>query len=342
MFLQSIANAVPEHCLTQRECWQLFKESETAKRLSNRSVSLVNKVLLGDNGIDKRHFALPDLGRLFEFDAETLNRAFEREAPKLARTALFDALEKAHLQSSDIDALIVCTCTGYICPGVSSHVAEQTNMRSNTFLQDIVGLGCGAAIPSLHSASNFLTAHSDSKVAVIAVEIRSAAFYLDNDPGVLISACIFADGASASIWSMNKETTGLHCNGFDLLHLPKDRNLLRFVNRYGKLRNILHKPIPEKAAKAVSTLFSDIDMAEIGQIISHAGGREVLEAIKTALPKFSFCESEAVLRNFGNMSSPSVLFALNQFFENNVMRKDLWLTSFGTGFACHSCRISKV
>ena len=342
MFLQALANAVPEQSLTQRECWDLFKESRAAKRLKERSVNIIGKVLLGDNGIDRRYFALRDLTRLFELDAESLNRAFEREAPKLARAALEEALRKACLRPSEIDALIVCTCTGYICPGISSHVAEQTGMRVNTFLQDIVGLGCGAAIPSLHSASNFLSAHPRCRVAVIAVEICSAAFYLDDDPGVLISSCIFADGASASIWSMDADTTGIHCNHFDFLHLPEDRHILRFVNRYGKLRNILHKTVPQKAAQAVATLFSKIDVNEIGQVISHAGGRNVLEAIRAALPNFTFEESEAVLRKFGNMSSPSVLFALSEFIDHKEVDKDLWLTSFGAGFACHSCRIHRV
>lgn len=342
MFLQALANAVPEQSLTQCECWDLFKESRAAQRLKDRSVSIIRKVLLGDNGIERRYFALPDLTRLFELDAESLNHAFEVEAPKLARVALEKALEEARLKPFEIDALFVCTCTGYICPGISSHVAEQTGMRTDTFLQDIVGLGCGAAIPSLHSASNFLSAHRHCRVAVIAVEICSAAFYLDDDPGVLISSCLFADGASASIWSLEPETTGIHCNHFDFLHLPEDRDILRFVNRYGKLRNVLHKTVPQKAAQAVATLFSKTDINEIDQVISHAGGRNVLEAIQAVLPRFTFEESKAVLRKFGNMSSPSVLFALSEFFDHKEVEKDLWLTSFGAGFTCHSCRINRV
>ncbi len=341
MYLQAIANAVPKQHLTQRACWEIFVDSSTARRLKNRSVNIIRKILFGDNGIDKRHFALPDLGNLFELDAESLNRAFEREAPRLAKVALDKALHKAEFTAQEIDALIVCTCTGYICPGITSHVAEQTGMRSNTYLQDIVGLGCGAAIPSMRSASNFLTAHPDAKVAVIAVEICSAAFYLDDDPGVLVSACLFGDGASASIWSMNSNTTGLSCNGFDLLHLPEDRQILRFVNRCGKLRNILHKTVPEKAAQAVARLFERINPLEIDQVISHAGGRDVLQAIEAVLPAFTLNESKNVLRDFGNMSSPSVLFAFEQFFTQNTIDKDLWLTSFGAGFACHSCRVTR-
>ena len=98
-----------------------------------------------------------------------------------------------------IDALFVCTCTGYLCPGVSSHLAEQIGIRSDAFLNDMTGLGCGAAIPTLHAASCFLAAHPDATVATVAVEICSAAFYLDNDTGVIVSACLFGDGASACV-----------------------------------------------------------------------------------------------------------------------------------------------
>ncbi len=342
MYLQSLVNVVPERAFSQRECWDIFISSETPKRLKNRSVAIIRKILLGDNGIARRHFALPHLEKLFELDAESLNRAFEIEAPALARKAIEGALAQASLQPADLDALFVCTCTGYLCPGISSHVSEQIGMRTDAFLQDLVGLGCGAAIPTLRSASHFLAAQPEAKVAVIAVEICSAAFYLDDDPGVLVSACLFSDGASAGIWSMERETTGLYCGGFDTLHMPESRELLRFENRQGKLRNRLHKTVPDKAAQAVRCLFDRQNGAPIGHVISHTGGRDVIQAIEAALPGFVLEESVNVLKNNGNMSSPSVLFVLKEYLDHRKVEDDLWLTAFGAGFSCHSCRISKI
>lgn len=339
MFLQSLANAVPPRAFTQQECWDIFIQSETPARLKERSCSIVRKVLLGDNGIDRRHFALENVEELFELDAESLNRSFEVEAPKLASRALRDALERAELQPAELDGLIVCTCTGYICPGVSSHVAEQLGLRNDAFIQDIVGLGCGAAIPSLRNASHFIRAYPEARVAVIAVEICSAAFYLDDDPGVIISACLFGDGASASIWSQDDRRTGLHCDAFDTLHLPEQRHLLRFENRYGKLRNLLHRTVPAIAARAVSELYSRVPRDQIAQMISHIGGRDVLDAIEKALPPIRLRESREILRDHGNMSSPSVLFSLERYLQRQKVEKDLWLTAFGAGFAAHSCRL---
>ncbi len=343
MYLQSLANAVPPHAFTQEKCWDIFINSETPKRLKQRSINIIQKVLLNDNGIDKRHFALPELETLFELDAESLNRAFEREAPSLASRALKKALDKCKTDAKELDALFICTCTGYICPGITSHVAEQMGMNSNVFLQDIVGLGCGAVIPTLRSASYFLSANPQSKVAVIAVEICSAAFYLENDPGVLVSACLFGDGASASVWSMANNTTGLYCNDFDTLHVPENREKLRFINSQGKLRNRLHKTVPDLASDSVYELFhrQNGKHHNIARIISHVGGRDVLEAIQSALPEYPLQESAKVLKNYGNMSSPSVLFALDEYLQNNKVENDLWLTAFGAGFSCHSCRISQ-
>ena len=80
-------------------------------------------------------------------------------------------------------------------------MAELTGMRHDVYLADLVGLGCGAAIPMLRAAQGFLAANPQAVVATVAVEICSAAFFADDDPGVLISLCLFGDGAAAAIWT---------------------------------------------------------------------------------------------------------------------------------------------
>lgn len=347
MYLQSLANRVPAHSFRQSELWEIYKDSETRRRLHPRSIWIVDKVLNGENGVERRHFALPNLGELPELDAETLNKAFEREAPELASAALGDALEQARLQPKDLDALIVCTCTGYICPGVTSHVAERLGLRRDAFLLDLVGLGCGAVVPSLRNAAGLIAGDPSARVAVIAVEICSAAFYVDDDPGVLVSACLFSDGASASIWNGSPNGgLGLRAFDFDTLHLPEDRQILRFENSGGKLRNRLHRSVPEKAAQAVKTLLHR-SLARweppVGQVVTHTGGRDVLLAIEEALPDYDLTPSKAALRDFGNMSSPSVMFALEKYLEIGDTRSegDIWLSAFGAGFAAHSFRLTQ-
>lgn len=339
MYLRSIASAVPEHYFTQEECWSILRDSQVAKQLRPGALKLAERIMLGNSGIDGRHFAVPPGDGLFNASASELNHHFEREAPKLGNNALEKALERAKLKAADLDALLVCTCTGYLCPGLSSYVAEMSGMRDDVFLQDLVGLGCGAAIPTLRAAKAQLALEPGAKVAVLAVEVCSAAFYIDDDPGVVVSACLFGDGACAAIFE-NEGEDGTYClDGFNTLHLPRERELLRFTSREGKLRNILAPSVPEVAAKGVSTLCRRAGLGEEASVVPHPGGRDVLQALEASLPLPCAPEAEQVLRCHGNVSSPSVLMVLEQVLRRSQPPEELWLTSFGAGFSCHSCRV---
>ncbi|PXA04570.1 hypothetical protein DDZ13_05180 [Coraliomargarita sinensis] len=338
MYLKSIASAVPPKSYSQRECWESLRDSATGQRLRAGSLRLAERIMLGDSGIDKRHFAIQPGNGLFESSASQLNEAFEREGPALGRRALRSALEQAEMNASELDALFVCTCTGYLCPGLSSYLAESIGLSPAAYLQDIVGQGCGAAIPTLRSASHFLAAHPDARVAVLAIEVCSAAFYIDDDPGVIISACLFGDGAAATIWHGDEAAGGLRLDQFDTVHIPEDRGLLRFTSRQGKLRNILSPLVPERAGEAVRQLHQRATLSPGALPVPHPGGREVLRAIDQALPASCPPEAANVLQQYGNMSSPSVLFVLKEILKREELPDELWLTSFGAGFSCHSCR----
>lgn len=341
MFLQSIAHAAPSQSYSQAECWEIIRRSGELNRLNARSAAILEKVLLGDSGIVTRHFATERVEKLFSLDAETLNQNFEAAAPALSSEALQQALTQCKLAPNAIDALFICTCTGYLCPGITSYVAESLGLDTHTYLQDIVGLGCGAAIPTLRSAEGFLAANPEATVAVVAVEICSAAFYLDNDPGVLISACLFGDGASASIWSSRPGKSNYRLHNFDTAHHPKARELLRFTNRGGKLRNQLHRSVPEVAAPIVQQLFRRSELPHTVSVASHTGGRDVLDQLEAALPTPALTSAREILRQHGNISSPSVLYALEALLDEPRSADTIWLTSFGAGFAAHSCQLSR-
>lgn len=337
MYLLSLAQRVPPQSYTQTDCWEIARRSTILDQLQPRYAYLLERLLTKPNGIDQRHFAAENIEELFTRDPEALNRDFERAAPQLAGQALSDALEQAGLTPGELDALIVCTCTGYLCPGVSSYVAEGLGLRADCYMQDLVGQGCGAAIPALRSAAGLAALQPGAKIGVIAVEICSAAFYVENDPGVLVSLCLFADGASASIWTGEAPAQGAwRASGFDTLHQPENRELLRFVNRRGYLRNQLDVSVPDKAASAVRALYANQPGA--GDVIAHAGGRDVIVALRNVLAGQALTEAENVLRQYGNLSSPSVMFALAERLSSG-QKQDLWLTSFGAGFAAHACHL---
>src|ERR1022692_2692943 len=93
-------------------------------------------------------------------------------------------------------------------------------------------------------------------VACVAVEVCSAAFYLDDDPGVLMSACLFGDGAAATIWRGTPGPRGLRCDSFSTLHQPENRDRIRFEMRGGKLRNLLDAAVPKLADRKSTRLNS--------------------------------------------------------------------------------------
>ena len=335
MRLVSIATALPERSWTQTECWEALRGAPIARTLKTRSIELLEKVMLGPSGIERRHFCTDALQPILDKSAQTLSETYEREARSLGARALSHALEKANTR--ELDALFVCTCTGYLCPGLSSHIAEEVNLPATTYLMDVTGAGCGAAILTLRAASNYLSAHPDHRVAVVAVEGCSAAFYVSDDPGVLISLCLFGDGAAALVLD-GKDSTGWRFGQFSTLHLPEEREKIRFVNRDGKLCNQLHRAVPDVAADAVKQLYPS--NGHKPHVISHAAGRDVLAAIRARLPDQPLAESAEVLRDCGNMSSPSVLFALERALTGNGRTPDnLWLVSFGAGFSCHGCSV---
>ena len=341
MFLTALATANPPHLFSQAETWLALQSHSDFGALKPRSVSLLEKILTnGHSGIETRQFTAADLAPVFRQDAQALNQSFETCAPALASDALAKALEKSGLAAEKIDALFLCTCTGYLCPGPSSHVAETLGLRPDAYLCDLVGLGCGAAIPTLRAAHGYLAANPSHTVAVVAVEISSAAFYIDDDPGVLISLCLFGDGAAAAILTGKPTYGGCRSfHSFDTHHVPADREKIRFTNSAGKLKNQLHRSVPTLAAQAVTTLYARLP-EKPAQILAHSGGRDVIEAIETALPDFHLTETREVLRRHGNMSSPSLLFALEERLRTHPDPDPLWLTAFGAGFAAHSCALA--
>lgn len=340
MQLVSIASSFPPHRFTQQEAYEGLSQTRSFSELRSSARQLLSRILLKPGAIETRHFCTGDLAALVDRDAGELNRMFESEGRKLAADSLQKALLEAGIGASDLDALVVCTCTGYLCPGLSSHVAELLGMREDIYLQDIVGLGCGAAIPSLRAVEGLCCAMPGARIGMVAVELSSAAFFMDNDPGVLISLSLFGDGASASVWEA-REGAGWQCGQFQTLHRPQHRDLLRFENQCGFLRNRLGREVPTLAADAVRVLYRAAP-GRPRQVIAHGGGKDVVIALENALEAGPLAETRTVLRDYGNLSSPAVMVALERRLKStdDSPGQALWLTSFGAGFAAHACQLT--
>ena len=345
MYLIGLGTAVPPRRFTQPECLAALQKAPQFPQLSARSHALLKRVLTGENGIASRHLSVESLKDAFVLTPDALHTRFARHAPELAAQAAERALATAQLASTEVDAIIISTCTGYLCPGLTSYVSERLGLRSDAVARDLVGQGCGAALPNWRIAEALLAANRAQHVLSVCVEICSAAFYLDNDPGVLISACLFGDGAGAAVLSARPAAHArrVQWKASRSVLNPAERDALRFEQDEGMLRNILTRQVPELAAKHVENLFTEmlhrhpLQRSEVTGWILHAGGREVLAALQKSLglDGTDLRLSAGVLREFGNVSSPFVLFVLERALAQNAAGGWWWLSSFGAGFSCH-------
>jgi alkylresorcinol/alkylpyrone synthase len=343
MFIRSVGTAVPATRYSQTQCWESFRASRRYGELGAPARALLQRVLCGDSGVRTRHLALGSLEEAFEIDPDILHRRFLEHAPALAARAASEALERAALAPRAIDAVLISTCTGMLCPGLTSHVGEKLGLRADVLALDLVGQGCGAALPNLRAAQALVASGRYGSVLCVCVEVCSAALYLDNDPGVLVSACLFGDGAAAAVVSSEPGERRVEWIGGASLHEPAQREALRMENRHGLLRNILSRAVPRLAAEYADSVFKefsekeDIRAEDVSAWIWHAGGRPVLDRLRETLqlPEEAMRRSRDLLASFGNLSSPFVLFVLDAALRERAPGGWWWMSSFGAGFSCH-------
>ena len=348
MYVAGLGTAVPERSFTQAECWQALQRANRPE-ISPRMRAILQGILNHDNGIERRSLALDSLDESFDLDPDTLNRRFVKNAPALASQAARRALDDAGIGAREIDAVIVSTCTGYLCPGLTSYVSESLGLRPDAFLLDLVGQGCGAALPNLRAGEALIAGRSAGRVLSICVEVCSAAFYLDDDIGVLVSACLFGDGAAAAVLSPEPHATNrrVEWKSSATLTDPAKRDALRFEQVGGMLRNILTLPVPKLAAQHAGQVLEqalareNLSKSDIDAWIVHAGGRRVLAELESeiGLEREHTAWSAAMLREYGNLSSPFVLFVLQAALRGNAPGGWWWMTSFGAGFSCHGAML---
>lgn len=345
MYFTGLGTALPASSYTQAQCWEAFRSSPRVRDLGAASLALLRRVLLGDSGIAKRHLALHTLEEAFALDPAVLHRRFAENAPVLAAQAAQAALQSSGVAPRSIDAVLVSTCTGYLCPGLSGRVAERLGLRADILGLDLVGQGCGAALPNLRAARALLEGGGCANVLSVCVEVCSAALYLDDDPGVLVSACLFGDGAAAAVLSRAPragQRSVKWVDGFSLGN-PKERDALRMELRGGMLRNILSPAVPALAASHAKQVLErgmaahGLAQGEVSTWIWHAGGRTVLDRLRNtlALEEAQVRRSREALGSFGNLSSPFVLFVLDAALREGAPDGWWWMSSFGAGFSCH-------
>jgi len=312
--IASIGTALPPLKMTQADSLAYilanFGGREGTKALYRR--------VMTNPSVQTRHFAMDNPDEVMEKSLDARNKRFQERGAALSCEALGRALSSAGLKPGDLDFLVTTTCTGYLCPGFSSYIVEGAGLRPNTAVFDLAGMGCGAAVPALRLASDFVAASPGSNAAVVSTEICSTVMVADDDPQLIISNAIFGDGSAAAIIT-DRPVPGPRLLGFSSRTEPEHRESLRFRTDQGYLRNVLAKEVPALTAGALKEALNGLSPHtplpfDRLRWILHPGGATVLDAIRDALaiPEERLASSRDILRRCGNMSSPTVLFVLKE------------------------------
>lgn len=341
--IASVGIAVPPCFITQSEAIKLV-ETHYTDELHPGSVQMITRMLQHPS-IRKRHFAVDDpdvVCVLKNEDPDKRVQRFTHWARLLGAEAIRNALKKVSLTPEDIDALIVNTCTGYICPGLSTYLIEEIGLRKNIKAYDLVGSGCGGALPNLQMASNYCTSNPENIALSVSVEICSATFQMKNDASLLISNSIFGDGAAAAVvWN---RPSGLHLVDSDQIFLPEFRDDIRYIYQGGQLHNQLSKRLPKIINQNIKKFTNEflfknqLSKSDVDFYCIHPGGSKILDSCAEAL-SLDQCEmkfSRDILSEYGNLSSPTILFILEKNFQ--AIKKDQWclLLGFGAGLSVYS------
>jgi len=337
-----LGTANPPLRVSQTEIYQAYLEHIS---LSDKARSLLKRFMVDNRSIAYRNLGMDQLTDALQDTQDELIARYEKFAVPTAVDAARRALEQAGLAPGDIDAVVVNTCTGYLCPGLTSYVAEALPLNKHVRPFDLMGMGCGGAIPNLETGYNFLQAHPDSHVLSISVEMCSATIFFSDEPDVLVSNAIFGDGAAAVVLTNRLGAEGPRLRGFAAGLFPEHRKYLRYTTQDSRLKNVLSGRVPVLGARdgqrVIELLLSEqgLSPADIEHWIVHPGGDTVLQSFERTLelPTGALEDSWTVLQDYGNMSSASVLFVLQETLKKKPQPGSLGLMcSFGAGFSAYA------
>jgi predicted naringenin-chalcone synthase len=341
-----VGTANPPLRLSQEEIYQAYVQTLP---LSDRAQALLKRFFVDNQSIGFRHLGLDQLTDALQNSQDELIARYQRFAVPVAVNAARRALVQADLEPGDVDALVVNSCTGYLCPGLSSYVAELLPLRKNVRPFDLQGMGCGGAIPNLETGYNYLQAHPDAVVLTISVEICSATLFFSEAPDILVSNAIFGDGGAATVLTNRPGGRGIRLQRFAAGLFPEYRPYLEYITQDSKLRNVLSQRVPVLGARCGKQVIDGLlaqngaSYADITHWIVHPGGEKVLDAFQRALelPAEALLPSRKVLYDYGNMSSASVLFVLDAVLREGAPQPgDVGLLcSFGAGFSAFAALV---
>jgi alkylresorcinol/alkylpyrone synthase len=340
----SVETSVPEFSV-QQSAVRDFAESLFRDTFKNDLDRLLP--LFENTEIEKRHFVRPLEWFETQHDFPESNALFEMEALKLSCDAAQKAISSANVKPEDIGLIVVVSTTGIATPSLDSKLIQLLKLSPNTARLPVFGLGCAGGAAGLARAAELSKAFKNKAVLFIAVELCSVTFQkADRSKSNLVATSLFADGAAAIVIKTTENSNGKNSlkilNSFSTLFENSEDVMGWDIIETG-LKVRFARDIPSIITAELPTLLKNasqywgIDREKIIHFVLHPGGAKVLKAYEASLhlTKEDFSNEYHVLKNYGNMSSPSVLFVLKEFLKNTQPSGDFGvLMALGPGFSC--------
>ncbi len=332
------ATSVPAHLLTR----------EMVKRRIGEVFSLDGKRLeairnvIENSQIDQRHSVFSADYLIEPRPLSQINSEYRAKAVELGMEVTAQSLAQAGMAPPDIDLLITVSCTGVMIPSLDAYIATEMGFRADVRRLPITELGCAAGAAGLAHAWEYLKAFPDRTALLVAVELPTLTFQRkDFSQANLISVALFGDGA-AGVVITGREAAGPRIVASESFLFPDSLDAMGFDLRDSGFHIVLSKDVPQLIGEKIRGLVEGflarqgLTRDDLSVLVLHPGGQKLLSKMEAEL-SLSRSETEIswdVLRRFGNLSSASVLFILQETMARREIASGSYglLMAFGPGF----------
>lgn len=339
VYLRTIATALPPTVLVQREARDVFATQPGLTRLGERLV----RTSFDSSGIDTRRSVIDDFdvtqradepvfydsasGELLHPGTRVRNELYIKAAGPLFVDAARRAVDASEgIGIDDITHVVTVSCTGFYAPGPDYEIVRELGLPGSTLRYHIGFMGCYASFPALRAALSFCRADPDAVVLVVSVELCSIHVRSSNDPDQIIAASVFGDGAAAAIVSAREDLAGPALRIDELaseLTPVGEQDMAWKIGDEG-FEMVLSASVPKIIDAYIEGAIQPVLAAEpqlaedpAGRIrhwAIHPGGRSILDKVESrlGLSELQLEPSRRILREYGNMSSATILFVLER------------------------------
>lgn len=363
-YIHHIATATPAYAYSQSSTRDRIKEWSKDPRTKRIIHSIYTR-----SGIETRHSVSGDFvpgakPKLFRTDSEgafiapgtgernqVYSQCAREMAVDLARRTIADA---PGFEKSDITHIIYTSCTGFANPGPDYHIIRELGLRDDVQRYTLGFMGCYAAFPALRMAAQFCEANPDAVVLVICLELCTLHMQINDQPDSILANSLFADGAAAAIVSaclpMAKKPA-YRLDGFASALVPSSESDMAWEIGDEGFNIVLSTYVPDIIGGNIRRILrgilqrNDTTLDQIEAWAVHPGGRAILDKVadSLSLDDDALAASRAVLRDYGNMSSATILFVLKRMLESTETGSaKMCAMAFGPGLTVETAILERV